>query len=260
MSRTPKPTIRATKDYSLFDTSPDNRQLHIKKHKKLEASIKKYGCLPYWPIVVHRNGTGKMKILDGQHRLAFAEAQGLPVYFIVADQEFDIAEINNTQKVWQLLDYVEVFSAQGKRDYAEALDFSQEHGLCLGRALAVLAGNTTVSAVKDDVERGTYKIKDREYARRVASTYCPAVALEKSIRKDTFLDACMAACRVDDFEPNRFIEGAKKCRSKLINYSDKDSFLQMMEDIYNHNRRTLFPLRIKAIEVMRSRKIGKKDK
>jgi hypothetical protein len=254
MSKPTRPTIRVTKDYSLFEASADNRQVHLRKHKKLGASMKQYGFLPYWPVVVHRNGTSKMKILDGQHRLAFAESQSLPVYYIEADLDFDIAEINNTQKTWQLIDYVEVFSSQGKKDYDEALAFSTEHKLCLGRALAVLAGNTSVSAVKDDVERGTYKVKDREYAQRVASAYCPAIALEKSIRKDAFLDACMAACRVDEFEPARFIHGAKKRREKLVNYADRDSFLQMMEDIYNHGRRQLFPLRIKAIEMMRSRK------
>lgn len=253
-----KPIIKVTHDYSIFETSPDNRRVQAKKHKKLGASIKKNGVLPYWPIVVFRNGSGKMKILDGQHRLFFAEANHLPVYYIEADQEFNIAEINNTQKTWQLVDYVEVFIDQGKRDYREALEFSTTHHLCLGRAFAVLAGHTTISAVKDDVERGTYKIRDREYAERVASTYCPVVELERALRKDAFLDACMAACRVEDFSPSRLADGAKKCRSKLINYAERDGFLSMMEEIYNHNRRSLFPLRIKAIEVMRSRRIGGK--
>lgn len=257
MSRTSKPTIKVTKNYDLFERSADNRQVHVKKHKKLEASIKENGFLPYWPIVTHRNGTGKMKVLDGQHRLAFAEKLGTQVYYIEAGEEFDIAEINNTQKTWQLVDYVEVFIGQGKKDYKEALEFSESHKLSIGRALAVLAGFTSVNPCKNDVERGTYKVKDREYADRVASTYCPAVELEKSIRKDCFLDACMAACRVDEFEPRRFVDGAKKCRSKLVNYGDRDGFLQMMEDIYNHNRRTLFPLRIKAIEVMRGRRAAK---
>lgn len=254
-----KPIIKCTNNYTLFETSPDNRQLKIKKHKKLGASIKKYGILPYWPIVVHRNGNGKLKVLDGQHRLAYAEANKLMVYYIEADREFNIAEINNTQKTWQLLDYVEVFIAQGAKDYREALEFANTHQLCLGRAFAVLAGHTSISAVKDDVESGTYKIRDREYAERVASTYCPIVAMERSLRKDSFLDACMAACRVDDFSPSRFADGAKKCRSKLVNYADRDGFLNMMEDIYNHNRRSLFPLRIKAIEIMRSRRIGGKS-
>ena len=220
--------------------------------------MKKYGFLPYWPIVVHKNGTGKNKILDGQHRLAIAQSQELPVYFIEADQDFNIAEINNTQKVWQLIDYAEVFANQNNKHYLEVLAFSEENKLCLSRSFAVMAGYTSLNVVKRDVEMGTYRVKDREYAQRVASTYCPVVELEKSLLKDAFLDACMAACRVEEFEPKRFVDGAKKCRSKLVNYGDRDGFLQMMEDVYNHNRRTLFPLRIKAIEEMRSRRLIKK--
>lgn len=250
-----KPTIRTTTDYTLFVSHENNRQLRIRKHKKLGESIKKYGVLPYWPVVVRRTSHGKLWVLDGQHRVWFAMDRGLPVYYVIADEDFSIAEINNTQKPWVLLDYVEMYTAQGKQDYREAVDFSVRHKLCLSRAMAMLAGTTSLGNIKDAIEAGDYRITDRDFAERVAATYCPIIGMDKSLKKDSFLDACMACCRVTDFDPHRFVDGASKCRNRLVNYGDRDAFLQMMEDIYNFKKRSLFALRIKAIEAMRSRNV-----
>jgi ParB-like chromosome segregation protein Spo0J len=72
-----------TRNYRLFERdSGENRPLDIKKHKKLMESMKKYGFLEVFPVVVTRNGGDKLIVKDGQHRIAIAEALGLPVYYV----------------------------------------------------------------------------------------------------------------------------------------------------------------------------------
>lgn len=245
--------IQQTKDYDKFVRSDANRVTNLKKHKKLEESMGKYGFLPYWPIVVRENGNGTFYIEDGQHRHVFARQLELPVFYVVAQDDFNIAEVNNTQKVWHPVDYAEMYAAQGLKDYAGGLEFMHTYGLAVGAAFALLAGTTTFSNIDDAFRRGEFKIKDREWANSVAGLYTQIVALSSDVKNTRFLEACMAVCRVDRFDPRRMIQGAKRCRDKLANYTTRDAYLSLCEELYSFGRKQLVPLKIEAAMAMRER-------
>jgi len=245
--------IQTTKDYRLFQRhSNENRCLNMKKHKKLMESMKLYGFLACFPIVVCEDNS-VLVIKDGQHRHMIAESLGLPIHYVIVKEDFDIAIVNSAAKTWQLIDYAEKHAANGKNDYREGLDFSQTHGLPIGTAFSLLAGTTSFGNFQAAFIDGNFKVKDRKWAESVASLYGPMSGLSPSLRNARFTEACMAVCRTDGFDLRRMLRCAERCRELLVSYSTKDAYLEMLEKVYNFGQKNLIGLKSLAQMAMRTR-------
>lgn len=245
--------VNATRDYRLFVRSDENRVINPKKHKKLERSMREYGFLSCYPIICFRDEQKRLIIKDGQHRLNFAETLGLPVYWIEVEIDFDVAKVNSTAKVWTVRDYAEKWAQRGLKPYVEGLEFSERHGLPIGITFAILNGTTTFGNVQSDFEDGTFKIKDRAWAESIAAIYGPITTLSADTRNAAFLTACMAVCRVPDFDQKRLLHNASRCRDKLVSYSTREAYLEMIEEVYNFGRKQLVGLKSQATMAMRER-------
>lgn len=246
-------SITSTKNYRLFKVDKENRPLVLPKHRKLKASMKQYGFLRSFPIVCVKNAAGELIVKDGQHRLAFAEELGLVVHYVVEDIDFDIAVVNSTATVWRPSDFAQMHAANGHEAYLDGLNFAERHKIPVGTAFALLAGTTTFKNIEASFQSGSFKIRDRDWADTVASTYSAIGRLSPAVKKKTFLDALMAACRVDGFSPDRLIAGAEKCREKLVSYGTREANLALLEELYNFGRKQLVPLKINAVQAMRDR-------
>lgn len=250
----PTTKISTTKNYRLFERhSSENRPTDITKHRKLEKSMKLYGFLKCYPIVVVRNDKGQLIVKDGQHRLLIAEMLGLAVHFIEETVDFDVAVVNSTALVWKLRDYAQKHAANGLKAYTEGMEFSDQYGLPIGTAFALLAGTTTFTNCQNAFVDGTWKVKDRQWAESVAGIYGPLVQMGPSMKNARFLEACMAVCRAEGFEAHRLIANAERCREKLVAYSTKDAYLDMIESVYNFGRKQLLGLKTLAVMAMRKR-------
>ena len=253
MSTKETPKLRSTRDYSLFVHSRENRPVNMEKHRKLERSMQEYGYLPMYPIHVRRLANGKHEIVDGQHRFAFAHKLGLPVWFVSGDENINVAMLNNTQEKWVMKDYAMCFAEMGKKDYQEVLEFSQQYGIPPGDSAGLLAGTVSWTNIRDAYTSGSYRVKTREKAHRIASVYMAMVSLNKHVRNTRLLKAIYAVCHVDGFDPARMIHNVKKCPEKLMAYSNRDAYLTMLEDIYNFARHKREALKIPAENAMRER-------
>jgi hypothetical protein len=256
-------TVQVTKDHSLFQIHRgENRPLNLKKHRKLEDSMKRYGFIPEFPIVVSRvrGKNGHMIVKDGQHRLAMAQRLKLPVYWIEESVDFDVAVVNMGQKPWQPRDYAERWAAGGRKAYRDGLDFAEQHKLPVGIAFALLAGTVNYSNVQEQFIDGTFKIKDRQWADAVVEIYGPFVAMAPVLKKETFLLACMRVCRVPGFDAARLIRGAEMCRERLVSYGTTEAYLDMLEECYNFHRKHLVGLKVEATMAMRERNNATKTK
>lgn len=243
----------------MFSRSADNRPSDLKRHKKLLQSMERYGFLKSFPIVVRMEGD-TYTVKDGQHRLMIAEKLGLEVWWVEEDVDFDIAVINSTAKTWVLKDYAEKYAESGLADYQEGLDFAKSHGIALGTAFALLAGTTSFGNVQEDFTDGTFQIKDRAWADAVVGIYVPLSTMSSDLKSARFIEACMAVCRVPSFCPQRLLQGARKCREKLVCYSTRDAYLDMLDVIYNYGRSNLIPLKNLATMAMRERNAATKKK
>lgn len=254
--------IQATKNYRLFHRKvDDNRPLDLKKHKRLFESMKLYGFLECFPIVCYREN-GSLYVKDGQHRLAVAESLEQTVHWVEAKKDFDVATVNDTQKIWQLQDYAKRFAGAGNKAYAAGITFAQTHRLSLGIAFALLGGTTSFGNVEDAFKSGDFKVKDEKWANDVASLFGPlrAMSTAPSFGSVRLLEACMAVCRLKEFDAKRLLANAERCREKLVTYGTRDAYLAMLEDVYNFGRQKRFALKIEAETVMRERNATVKAK
>lgn len=246
--------IQATKNYKLFSRSDENRSLNEHKHRRLLNSMKKSGFLKACPIIVKRDAAGKLIVIDGQHRLYFAELLGLVVYYIeFVDGDINVPELNSTGVPWIVRDYAELWASKGVNEYVTGLEFCDRHQIPVSLGFSMLAGTTRYSNIKNVFISGKFKVKEEDYANRVADLYSRMLSLSPELKRSTFVEACMSVCRVDDFDANRLVANAKRCREKLVAYSTYDAYLSMLEEVYNFGRAKLVGLKAQATMVMRDR-------
>ena len=130
--------LRCTKDYSLFDSSLENRQVNLEAHRILKKSLMTHGWVRAYPMHVTRGPRGRLVIVDGQHRFELAKSLRLQVWFVETENHVDVALINNSQKPWTGADYAGSFAQRGNGNYQKALDFSREHGVPIMAAVTML--------------------------------------------------------------------------------------------------------------------------
>ena len=65
----------------------------------------------------------------------------------------------------------------------------------------------------------------------------------------------MAVCRVPDFDPKRMAAGAQGNPGMLKPFAQRDEFLVVLEELYNHKRtaKNRVPLKFLAIQAMAER-------
>jgi hypothetical protein len=226
--------------------------------------MKKYGFLPYWPIVVLKNDGDRppYKIQDGQHRAHAAEELKIGIYYVECNQELSIAEINSTQRTWSTMEYVEMYAELGNPHYKEVWEFSNMHRIGIASSIALLAGTTSMNNVRDAFELGEYEVKEaeRRWAHSVAILYRSLMDLCGTMTAP-LLNACMGVSRIKGFDPNRLLKSAERRRDLLMCMGSREGYLTMMEEIYNHGRPSSqkIPLRLMAEKVMNERKGFKKN-
>ena len=253
--------IQATKNYRLFHRHDDeNRPLNIATRRKLKESMQLYGFLKCYPIICRRDKNGKLIVKDGQHRLAIAEELGLTVYWINDDADFDVAIVNSAAKGWVNKDYALKWAANGITAYQEILDLADRFKMQVSNAAALLAGTTAFQNIGDEFKDGTFKVKDRKWAEAVCVLYSQMCEIGPRVKDNHFLAACMAVCRLPEFDSKRLIAGAERCREKLVKYGTRDGYLEMIEEVFNFGRSKRHPVKIPAQNAMRDRNVAFKKK
>lgn len=254
-----KTAISTTKNYALFTVIKDNRSQKLPKHKKLRASMVKYGWIAGYPAVcIRRNG--KLCIFDGQHRFRIAQELGIPVQYVVVDTAADVAEINDAQRPWDLSDYAYRWANDGRQAYSEVQDFAKSHRVPLSLAAGLLWGHTEGSNIGEIFKAGEFTIRERKYSNMTVQiydavrTFAPAAATVFCIR------AIGACCRVADFDVSRMISNIERRSDLLQKMGDRDAYLTVLERIYNdHYGNKRVPLKFLAIEAMNGRNAAKKS-
>lgn len=251
------PKLQRTKNYSQFYYTKENRDvdvLHLKpQHKHLRESMKQYGFLPSFPIMVKPNN-GRFLVRDGQHRLTFAKELGLDVYFVIVDEDVNISFINQAQATWSPKDYAKRWAAAGIPDYSEALQFSAHYKAPLAIAFSMLAGTTTFGNIDAKFKDGTYKIKSRDFAHRVMRIHDSLSTANPKAKGARLIGALWACCHVDYFDESRITDTVSRRPGLLQPAGTRDAYLDLLEEIYNFGRKVKAPLRFDAEQVMKHRK------
>ncbi len=250
--RPKKPKLECTRDYDRFVLVRRNRDVEEKKRKNLERSMDAYGFLCSHPIHVCSTDSGKLLVMGGQGRIHFAREKKLPVWYIVDDTPVDIPTIENTQRKWNVRDYVRSWAKDGKKAYVELQMFATQHGIPMLLAATIL-GDNAMQNISKAVRNGTFMVTDREHGERIARMYTAIRDTYPQLGGRFFIDALRAYALVDGLDDKRLVKGMRGCPELVVQYGSRDGYLTMVESAYNYRRRDRVPVKIPAENEMRKR-------
>lgn len=147
-----------------------NRSLNKPKIKRIKDEIAAgTNLLKYCPIIVVEKD-GKLKVVDGQHRLEVAKQIKSNVWYVISDELtlYQIAKMNSNTEKWKGTDFINCYAAHGNPSYVKLKEFVNVYRCPLNVALQLLSKGTKIdNAGSKDMElfrQGRYMVKREEEA------------------------------------------------------------------------------------------------
>lgn len=172
-----------TFNYSQFKLANYNRNIDL-KHVQQLVNEEKSGHKLLSPIIVNE----KMQIIDGQHRLVALKQLKKPVEYIVrpGTAKADVVSINNSQRRWSPITWIESYANAGNADYRYFLNFLQNHKEykwpITGVENVLHSPTSTAIDRTSHVSDGTFKV-DYEHIEHAEQIFNDAAALKEKCGK-----------------------------------------------------------------------------
>ena len=246
-------TIQSTKDYSKFELNDFNRD--VKKVSFLEASMRKEGWIDAYPMHVIKNGSNTLKIKAGHHRYEVAVALGIPVKYVICDDDASIYDLEKSTNPWSPNDYLTSFIGLGKPEYIAVKEYMEETGIPLGATISILGGETGQSSNKlIAFKDGKFKLGKKFYSEQIKDIVlylrgCGVGFASASL----FVNAIAKMIRLDEFSISKFKEKASTHRGLFEKQQNLTAYLDLIESVYNRGNRNKKPLSFLAIETSKER-------
>lgn len=231
----------STRNYNDFIISPHNRAIDPNHVEYLYDRIRQKNLLLGYPMIVSSN----MTVIDGQHRLKAAEALGVPIYYVVADEATldDIALTNAATKKWTNEDYLHKWIAAGKSDYAILKSFWDQNKQFRGRPFLSLSISMrlthfgTDSGIKRKFQEGDYSCNDLPNANRVVRAVIdyagfPSVTFYSHT---VFVRAVANLINNPNYDHNVMMHRLKNQSTRLVQCVSVEEYIRLINDIYNYN-------------------------
>lgn len=254
--------IHETKDYSLFELLPFNRE--VERTRYLEESMKKHGFISAYPLHVVSNGNGKLKIKAGHHRFHVARQLGIAVKYVECNDTASIYELEKATNVWKMRDYLASFVSSGHPSYAAVKRYCEETGIGIDNAASMLGGNSAGSGNMNlPFKNGAFRLAKNTHAYVVAEIvlHCKKYGVKWSANY-LFVQALSRVVQVKDFNVGILKHKITTFPFLLVKQPTLGAYQQMIEDIYNRASRMPVPLAFLADSAARERNAinGQKQK
>lgn len=240
----PEYRVLKTTNYDKFQFMPDNRVINDLHVKRLVQSFNERYLIS--PIIVNENH----EVIDGQHRLTACKETGHPIYYIVIPG-YSITEVqifNSNQKNWTKLDFLNMFCAEGRKQY---LDFRQfmiqfpDFGIQASERILTLKTSNNVGKQRKiggkkmhmkDFEEGKLFIPDLNKSYIIARKLLDFKPFYSNFSRGTFVSALMPLFRNKIYDHKEMIHKLTSCPIKLTDCDKVESYKLLLEDIYNYKR------------------------
>ena len=245
--------LNETTNYDLFDLHEFNRD--VKKLKFLEQSMKLHGYIAAYPLHVQKSGGGKLKIKGGHHRFIIARKLGIPVYYVICDDDATIHQLEKATNTWSLMDYLASWCRVGKEDYIEVRNYCTRTGISLSLASSMFFGNQAGSGnFNDAFKAGNFRIKDRKHARDVEGI----VIHMKNCGVDCYnahllVQAVSRVLYVSEFDVETFKLKVKSHSHMITKQANSQEYMNMIESVYNRQNKEKIPLAFLADNAAKAR-------
>lgn len=228
--------VRQTKNYDLFLDSDTNRD--VKRIERLTISMQLHGWIDAYPLHCKLDKSGKLIIKAGHHRFAVARALGLPIKFVVSEDNFEVWEEAYTTNPWSLPDYLCAHSRSGKADYVALERYFKDSKIPLSQSAALLSGRLGTSSIGDIFEfrKGNFKITNPTHAERIKEfiSYCDGLGIPFS-RNVRFINAVARILLVDGVDEDRLKSKIKSHITFIQKQPDVSGYIKMIDYVYNRS-------------------------
>lgn len=231
-------SVNVTHNYEMFNLMFDNRELSELHLKRLKESFKQHYLVS--PIIVNE----KMQVIDGQHRLSAARELKLPVYYIIIKNYGieEVAILNNNQKNWTKMDYLNMYAEEGKEPYKQLRDFMKmfpDFGIQAAERIVTNRASTKMSNVESvqmkDFQEGKLVITDIQKAYKIAAKIMDFKPYYPGFNRRSFVSAVIPLFGYKHYNHKEMIhkmEGPIKIEDRA-NVSD---YREQLEEIFNYRR------------------------
>lgn len=215
-----------------------NRPVQRNHVNKLKKSLSEYGFLESQPITV----TNDFKILDGQHRFIACKEMGIPIKYVQVDtKKMDniLVDLNNTQKKWNVLDYVTYYAQQGNSHYIRLLQLSGHYNISISGICSIAGDSVYGGHDTDIIKTGKFKFDNCEVGivegkiERILLA-CKFMGLKPCER---IVKSLVLISKHPQFKWKEFIQKLEYQRDKCYKCSTTSGYIKMLENIYNNKRR-----------------------
>ena len=222
--------VYKTNDYNVFSKLNGNRTINRAHYKRLKESISEESLIV--PIIVNE----KYEIIDGQNRFEAWKELELPVPFIII-AGYGLAQVqrlNSNIRNWSMKDYADCYSALGNKHYKVYKEFKHEYELGDYESIALLQNQTSGSGKNfERFRNGKFKVKNYKLACSNAEKIVKLSKYYEGYKRRSFVFAVMQLINNKEFKLNTLLKKLKYQSTKLVDCTNKEQYLFLLQDIYN---------------------------
>ena len=248
-------------EYQKFDLLEFNRD--VNKIKSLKASLEKHGWISAYPMNVKENGYGRYKIKDGHHRFEIAKMLGIPVKFVVCNDDSTVYELDKATNKWSLADVLISYCRSGNIEYQKIQQYCSKTGIGIMNAIEMLGGSTAGSANSiPKFKSGRFICNPNPYNAQIIGDiviYCKQRGIDWA-HHSILVTALSRIAWVKEFSPAHLKSKIKSFPYLFTKQPHLEGYLDMLENIYNFKSQEKIPLRFMADQAMKDRRIANKQK
>lgn len=250
--------IQKTKDYGKFVLHPLNRR--VDSFKNLEESMRMHGWIPAHPMHCARADNGKIVIKDGHHRFEVARRLSIPVLYCVCDDLATIQQLDGATQKWSVANYLQSYVNAGYSDYIYVKNFHERTGITLGCCISLLAnGSAKATSSIAKFKAGRFEIRDIAHANAVASITKRCINVGVDYATNNYFVQALSKCLwVKEFRADEFKQKVKRFSFLFEKQRSVADYIDLIEKVYNRNRKDKLPLAFLANEEGRRRSCIKK--
>jgi hypothetical protein len=235
--------VYVTKNYDQFIVMDDNRSVNLLHVKRLVESFNEKHLV--CPLIVNE----RFEIIDGQHRLRASRETGMPVYYIVVPGYGikEVQRLNANQKNWTKIDFLEMYSTQGKKAYVDFKEFMEHFPeLTFQACERIVTGYTSGSGRQATVGGQKMQMRDFQEGKLVIPNLPGSYKNARRVMefKDyyenfsdgVFVSAILPLFKSKNYDHKEMLYKLSVAPKKLTKCRDIGQYRMLLEDIYNWKR------------------------
>lgn len=223
--------VLATNDYSLFSILKGNRKINKAHLNRLKKSIEEESlCVP---IIVNE----KYEIIDGQNRFNAWKELKFPIYYIIIDGYGlpQVQRLNSNIRNWSLKDYADCYCSLGKKDYKVYKEFKSKYELGDYESIALLQNQINGSGKNfENFRNGKFKVKNYKIACKNAEKVVKLSEFYDGYKRRSFVFSMLHLINHSNFDFKQLLSKLKYQQARLVDCTNKDQYLSLLQDIYNY--------------------------